>query len=181
MNNTSQKPHRFFAFDTEADGPCAGLYSMVSIGIVEIANPSNIFYAQIKPISESWIPGALAVSGFTREQCLEFEEALTVMKKLESWLNKLPGERCVLVSDNPAFDWQWINYYCHRFLGGNPFGHSARRIGDVYSGYVGNLKEASGWKKWRKTKHTHNALEDAKGVAEGWLELSKQITLKKKF
>lgn len=177
MNESNPRKTRLFAFDVEADGPCPGLYSMVSIGIVEMSSQGlgAQFYGQFKPISDLWIPQALSVSGFSRAQTLQFPDPLLELQRLEQWLGLQSNERAVLVSDNPAFDWQWINYYCHRFLKHNPFGHSARRIGDVYAGFQGKLSETNGWKKWRKTKHTHNALEDAKGVAEGWIALSKNL------
>ena len=34
------------------------------------------------------------------------------------------------MSDNPAYDFQWINYGFRHALGTNPFGHSGRRISD---------------------------------------------------
>jgi hypothetical protein len=70
------------------------------------------------------------------------------------------------VSDNRAFDRQFINYYFHRFLGHNPFGFSARRIGDLHAGLVRDASKASDWKKFRVTPHTHNPVDDAKGNAE---------------
>src|SRR3990167_8835257 len=50
----------------------------------------------------------------------------------EKWLRQLKPP-WVFVSDNPAYDWQWINYHFWHELGRNPFGHSARRISDFYS------------------------------------------------
>jgi len=40
----------------------------------------------------------------------------------------------VFVSDNPAYDFQLINFYFWRYIGENPFGHSGRRIADFYAG-----------------------------------------------
>jgi eukaryotic-like serine/threonine-protein kinase len=77
----------------------------------------------------------------------------------------------------PAFDWQFINYYFHRFLGKNPFGFSARRIGDLYSGLVRDASKASEWKKYRVTAHTHNPVDDAKGNGEA-LKKIKELGLK---
>ena len=47
------------------------------------------------------------------------------------------------LADNFAFDWQFINYYFHRFLGRNPFGFSGRRIGDLYAGLVKDASKAT--------------------------------------
>lgn len=118
------------------DGPIAGDYSIVSIGLVVI-EPSlkKTFYAEVKPISDKWIPEALAVSGFTREQTMEFEEALSVFTRLEAWVkeNLITGNP-VFVADNPGFDFGAVNWYFHHFLGRNPFGWSSRRIGDLWCG-----------------------------------------------
>lgn len=63
-------------------------------------------------------------------------------------------------------DWQWINYYFHHTIQTNPFGYSARRIGDFYAGLVGDPMAANKWKKLRITKHDHNPVHDAMGNAE---------------
>jgi hypothetical protein len=72
----------------------------------------------------------------------------------------------VFWSDNPAFDWQFINYYLIDYVGVNPFGYSARRIGDLYSGRLGRLSAHTEWKRMRQTKHSHNPVDDARGNAE---------------
>ena len=83
------------------------------------------------------------------------------------WLNQFE-ERIIFVSDNPAYDWQFINYYFHKFLGFNPFGHSARRISDFYAGMKGDFYDSQGWKKWRITKHDHNPVHDVLGNIEAF-------------
>lgn len=79
----------------------------------------------------------------------------------------------VFVSDNPAYDWQFINFYFHYYLRRNPFGHSARRISDFYAGLVGNWSRTQEWKKWRKTPHDHNPVHDALGNVEAFEEIMK--------
>jgi hypothetical protein len=67
--------------DIEADGPIPGDYSMVSLGAV-IVEPglARTFYGQLRPISNQYVPDALAVSGHTREQTLQFDDPRLVMK-----------------------------------------------------------------------------------------------------
>lgn len=85
------------------------------------------------------------------------------------WLLEVAqGTGVIFVSDNPAYDWQWINFYFWKHHGANPFGHSARRIGDYYAGLVGNWKSASRWKHLRRTKHDHNPVNDAMGNVEAF-------------
>lgn len=71
-----------------------------------------------------------------------------------------------MISDNPAYDWQWISFYFWKHLGRNPLGYSARRIGDFYAGLVNNFHKTNDWKKLRVTSHDHNPVHDAQGNAE---------------
>lgn len=161
--------------DVEADGPCPGLYSMVCFGAVVVEpdfKPENRFYGKTCPISELWKPEALAISGFTREQHEEFPDPLETMRKFEIWIKRIPG-RPIFISDNPAFDWQFINYYCHSYLDANPFGFSARRIGDLWCGLRKDARAQ--WKHLRKTKHTHDPVDDALGNCEALLEIAREI------
>lgn len=156
-----------FIVDVEADGPCPGMYSMVCFGAVYVGDTDKTFYGETKPISDDWVPDALAVSGFDREQHKKFDDPFLVMKKFDRWVRETNGNgRPVFVSDNPAFDWQWINYYFHYYLKENPFGFSARRIGDMYAGLKKHPFKASQWKHMRKTVHDHNPVNDARGNAE---------------
>lgn len=157
--------------DIECDGPCPGMYSMICFGAV-IVEPGlqRTFYAQLKPISENWIPEALAISGFTREECMKFPEPRDAMQNFESWLEKnIPGKRPILWSDNPMFDAGFMNYYFHHQLGRNPFGWSASGLGQLYKGLRRDLYV--NFKHLRETKHTHHPVDDAKGNAEAMLKM----------
>jgi DNA polymerase III epsilon subunit-like protein len=157
----------YIIVDVEADGPIPAEYSMVSFGAVLFDESlATSFYGRTRPISERWLPEALAVSGFSHEEHLTFDEPAAVMTEFDAWLNRNSKGRPVFVSDNVAFDWQFINYYFHRFLGRNPFGFSGRRIGDLYAGLMRDASKATEWKKLRVTKHTHNPVDDAHGNAE---------------
>lgn len=165
--------------DVEADGPAPGhaAYSMVSFGAVVVEPELNrTFYGKTSPISALWKPEALAVSGFTREEHEKFDDPLVVMCSFARWLDEIttPGKRLTFVSDNPCFDWQFINFYLWHFSDRNPFGHSGRRIGDLYAGWKGSAGKASEWKRLRKTAHTHHPVDDAKGNAEALLEMQRQ-------
>jgi len=157
--------------DVEADGPCPGLYSIVSIGAVKLSGTT--FSGMIAPITNEFVPEALAISGYSREEHMKFDLPGSVMKTFATWLGPNPK----FISDNPAFDWQFINYYFHRYYGLNPFGFSARRIGDFYAGLTGNFHNHNNWKKLRKTKHDHNPVNDAKGNLEAFQSICTQFKL----
>ena len=156
--------------DVEADGRYPGGYSMVCFGAV-IVEPSlsRTFYGQLKPISEKWIPEALAVSGFNREQTLQFDDPKTVMEQFAAWLAREVRGRPQFISDNNGFDWQFINWYFWHFTDANPFGHSSVNLGSLYKGLVKDTSQ--NFKHLRKTRHTHHPVDDAKGNAEALLAM----------
>ena len=163
--------------DIESDGPIPGDYSMISFGAVLVdEHLDKTFYGKMKPISENWIPEALAVSGFTREQTLQFDEAGKVMRDFALWIESVSKSRPLFFSDNNGFDWQYINWYFHHFTGENPFGHSSNNIGSLYKGLVGDMFK--NFKHLRKTAHTHNPVDDAMGNAEAMLYMKKEMGLK---
>ena len=162
--------------DIEADGPIPGDYSMVCFGAVLVREGLDCtFYGRLKPISGQWIPGALAVSGFTREETLGFDEPKAVMESFALWLKENTKGRAFFISDNNGFDWQFINWYFWHFTGGNPFGHSSTNLGSLYKGMVKDTFET--FKHLRKTSHTHDPVDDAMGNAEALLEM-KRLGLK---
>lgn len=168
----------WYSVDVEADGPIPGKYSMVCFGAVLVRDITQTFYGATEPISDLWIPEALAISGFTRERHLALGDPEAIMKAFVDWVESTTEGNPVFVSDNPAFDWQFINYYMHYYLGRNPFGFSARRIGDLYAGLLKDSRTANNWKKLRQTKHTHNPVDDAMGNAEALHEIAKLMAIK---
>lgn len=166
----------YIVVDVESDGPAPGIYSMVCFGAVVVDEGlTKTFYGKVKPISKKWIPEALNVSGFTREQHLGFDDPLVVMSNFKEWIQKNSNGRPTFVSDNVAFDWQFINFYLWSYTNSNPFGHSGRRIGDIWSGMMMDAGKSSEWKKmFRKTVHDHNPVNDAKGNAEAMLAFQKR-------
>lgn len=154
--------------DVESDGPLDGNHSMVCFGAVVVdENLDKIFYGQTAPICNNYDPGALAISGFSRKDHEKFDNPLDVMHVFHDWV--IAQGRSVFIADNPGYDFAWINYYFHRYVGKNPFGWSSRRIGDLWCGM--HMDGKSRWKHLRKTKHSHNPVDDAKGNAEAILEM----------
>jgi len=165
----------YIVVDVESDGEIPFSYSMVCFGAVVVEPTlSKTFYGQTKPISDKWKPDALKISGFTREEHLKFDEPVKVMSDFEEWLKVNSTGKPTFISDNLAYDWSFINWYFHFFLGKNPFGFSGRRIGDLYCGMKFDTGLNQEWKrKFRKTKHDHNPVSDSLGNAEALLEMNK--------
>ena len=162
--------------DIESDGPIPGDYSMISLGAI-VVEPAldRVFSARMKPISDRWIPEALAVSGFTREQTLAFPEPKQGMAAFAEWLRQLRG-RPMFVSDNNGFDWMFTCWYFHHFVGDCPFGHSSTNLGSLYKGVVKDVRE--NFKHLRRTAHTHDPVDDARGNAEALLRIRDELGLK---
>ena len=150
---------------------------MVCLGAVVVeAGLERTFYGQLRPISERFIPEALAVSGFTREQTLQFPEPAEVMRNFAAWLRGISSARLMFVSDNNGFDWQFINWYFHHFTGANPFGFSSTNLGSLYKGMMKDTFQT--FKHLRRTRHTHHPVDDAKGNAEALLTMKDEMGLK---
>jgi DNA polymerase III epsilon subunit-like protein len=158
--------------DVESDGPIPGDYSMISFGAVLVREGLDRFFAgRLRPISENWVPEALAVSGFTREQTLDFKDPKRVMEDFRRWLDETGDKRLLFISDNNGFDWQFINWYFWHFTGDNPFGHSSTNLGSLYKGLVQDTFKT--FKHLRVTPHTHDPVDDARGNAEALLEMKR--------
>ena len=170
----------FYVVDVEADNSTPASGSMVCFGVVRVAEGlKDTFYGATAPIAETWNPDALKVSGFSRKEHEKFPIPSIAMNDLNYWIQKTnKNGRPVFISDNLAFDWMWIAYYFDRYMINNPFGFSGRRIGDLYCGMKMDGSKNREWKqKLRKTRHTHNPVDDAMGNAEALLAM-KEMGLK---
>lgn len=175
--------HTHIIVDVESDGPLIGQNSMVCFAAVVLDRKlDTVFYGQIHPISNSYKPEALAISGFTREEHEGFQSPALTMQEFLDWLCGIiedRGGKVTLWSDNNGYDFSWINYYLLGYVGTNPFGWSSRRIGDVFCGATGNLFYQ--WKKHRDNKkypHNHDPLSDALGNASAMLYLNDNLGFK---
>ncbi len=163
--------------DVESDGHIPVDFSMICFGAVIVDDRlKKTFYGQLRPISEKWIPGSLQISGFTREQTLHFDDPKEVMNNFDQWIESNIKDKPIFISDNNGFDWQFINYYFHHFLGKNPFGYSSANLGSLYKGLVKDTFK--NFKHLRKTIHTHNPVDDVIGNAEALLHMKNEMGLK---
>jgi hypothetical protein len=121
--------------------------------------------------------GAPSVGDMTEFGAVEFKSRQTfhgvgcdkaTFEAFDVWIAQVSKDRPIFVSDNPAYDFQWINYYFWKHLGRNPLGHSARRISDFYAGLKGDFYATQAWKRLRLTTHDHNPVNDAMGNAEAF-------------
>ena len=79
----------YFVVDIESDGPVPPDFSMVCFGAALVDRDlKTTFYGKTRPISDRFNPDALAISGFSREQLLTFDDPKTVMQSFADWLNQ---------------------------------------------------------------------------------------------
>lgn len=156
-----------FFVDVEAWGDCPAIGQMTEFGVVE-GRTEQSFHGII--IQSSPDPANPAVPLRTGKPTLEHERQIAL--ELSGWLHffKPPFK---MVSDNPAYDFMWIADLFGRTLGEgtNPFGHSARRIGDYYAGLMKDFYARQDWKRLRITKHDHHPVHDALGNVEAFNRL----------
>jgi hypothetical protein len=176
----------YFSADVETDGPIPGPFSMLSFALVPAGtfdgstfarppNYSETFYAELKPISETFELDALRVNGLDRERLArEGLEPGNAMTAAAEWIRKQShGKRPVLVAYPLSFDWTWLYWYFVRFGShGSPFEHS--RCFDLKTAFAVKAHlpiAAAGRSKVPEElrgshRHTHHALDDAIEQAE---------------
>ena len=131
------------------------------------------FYQELKPLNGNFDPEALRVSSLSLND-LQTNGATPAdtMSRFRDWVSDVCREKkAVFVGFNAVFDWSFVNWYFHEFLGSNPFGHGAI---DIKSYYMGLWRTT--WNETRSSRldanfqphlqKTHNALDDAKAQAE---------------
>lgn len=65
----------YIMVDVESDGPIPGDFSMISFGAVLVDHRlDKTFFGKLKPISDKYVPEALAVSGYARSETLAFDD-----------------------------------------------------------------------------------------------------------
>lgn len=105
---------------------------------------------------------------------------LQVAQKFAAWLREqAKNDRVVFVSDNVAYDWQWISALFDKAGMDNPFGHSGRRISDFWAGVQGNWTKTQNWKSFRQTVHDHNPVNDSMGNVEAFHKIMEIVENRK--
>ena len=161
----------YFMIDVETDGPIPGDYSMILLGAV-IVRPGlkDTFFGRLQPISDKYQEEALKISGQSRLDTMGFPYPSLTMNSFTTWIQSKSVGRPMFISDNNGFDFMCVTWYFHHFLGFDPFGHSSTNLGSLYKGLVRNTMK--NFKHLRKTRHTHNPVDDAMGNAEALLTIA---------
>lgn len=167
-------PEVFISVDVETAGPNPNQYSMISIGACLVDEPDKGFYLELKPLSEAFVESSLAVSGLSMETlAMEGVDPAVGMQLFADWVAEVaPAETSpIFVGFNAVFDWMFVDDYFQRFLGRNPFGHSALDIKSYYLGLAGGSWGGTSMRflspLYLGGVHlSHNALGDARDQAK---------------
>jgi DNA polymerase III epsilon subunit-like protein len=158
----------------ETAGPIPGEYSLLSIGACDVDDESKTFSIDLKPINSNADPKALEITGLSLADLAERgADPAAAMAAFGAWATGLAGgdRTLVFVGFNAPFDWSFVNYYFHRFTGGNPFGFAALDIKALYMGAMGgswaDTRSSQIAKHLAPQRHgDHDALHDAQYQAE---------------
>ncbi|WP_328394612.1 3'-5' exoribonuclease [Streptomyces sp. NBC_00390] len=180
------RPSLYISVDIEADGPIPGPYSMISLGAAvagrqdaagytaEDDPEAHTFYRELRPISDDFVPAALAVSGLDRDRLVrEGSEPAAAMAEFTTWVREVAvGAQPVMCGYPASYDWTFLYWYLMRFTGASPFGHSGCM--DMKTLYATKARlplraVAKGTMPrslLSRRRHTHHALDDAVEQAE---------------
>lgn len=180
-SDRADRPVTAISVDIEAAGPSPSGFALLSLGAVLVDEPAASlpdgvaphFYVELQPDRDGELPGAMAVGGFTLEGLRATgTPPAAAMRAFADWIDAVtpPGHRPVMVGFNAAFDWMFVADYFHRYLGTNPFGHSAIDVKAYYLGVTGSSWTATSMpfvaaRYGLDISLTHNALDDARDQA----------------
>ncbi len=101
--------------DVESSGVEAHKHSILSVGALDLANPTNRFYEECRAWDGAHIMDeALAVNGFTREQATDpkKQSEADLVHAFMEWSKDLPDK--TLAGQNVSFDRDFLKYASER-------------------------------------------------------------------
>lgn len=167
------KPIIYVSVDVETDGPCPGIYSMLSLGAAAYTPNKEListFEANLCTLpgaiqhddTMSWWKTQPEAWRAHRKDLQLPSEAITAFV---AWVKKLPGVP-VFVGYPAGFDFTFVYYYCILITGESPFSFSGLDIKSYMAGMTGlpyrNCVKRNMPNRWfDPMPHTHKALDDA--------------------
>ncbi len=179
----------YVSTDIEADGPIPGPHSMLSFGSVAYddegvelgsfsRNLETLPGAAGHPDTMKWWSGQPLAWAACRK---DPEAPSTALRAYVDWVEALPGKP-VFVGYPVCFDFLFVHWYLHRFVGKSPFSHSAldmKTLAMTLLGEPWRYRDATkrnmprSW--FPETTHSHVALDDAREQGLLFLSMMKQL------
>jgi hypothetical protein len=138
------KPEIYVSIDIESNGPCPGVYSMLSLGAAAFAADGeqlDTWYFTLEPLHGAMEhPDTMAwwktqPEAWAEVNTSQWDPEIAIGLFAE-WVEALPGKPRAAAW--PAgFDFPFVLYYLHRFAGRNPLGIACIDIRSYANGLAG--------------------------------------------
>ena len=118
--------------DVEASGIDPTSHSILSLGAIDIDDPTNQFYDECRLWEGAKIEDeAIAINGFSREEATDPEKKTEteLIQAFVTWATDRPQNR-TLAAQNVSFDYEFVRAACHRAHIDFPF---AKRTIDTHT------------------------------------------------
>ena len=162
----------YVSVDVETAGPNPSQYSLLSIGACLASNPVHGFYIELQPVNRHVTKESFDIHHLSLDElAVRGTPPADALHQFETWLAS-NAPKPVFVAFNAPFDWMFVNDYFLRFLGRNPFGHTALDIKALYMGACGTTWDATRMRvmlpqlNLESNPLSHNALSDARDQAK---------------
>lgn len=168
----------YVSVDIEADGPSPGQNSMISFGAAAYTIEKKLidtFERNLTPLDGAvqdhstmkfWKQNPVAWDYCQQDQY----DPWTAMKEFQAWLYKVQTlgqfNKPVFIGYPATYDFKWIDWYFHKFVGMTPFGFSGLDMKSYAMALLQCDFRESAKRRYPKNwfdnlPHTHKALDDA--------------------
>jgi len=186
----------YISVDVEADGPCPGVNSMLQFGAVFYDSEGNVleeYSANIYPIEGAvedpdtmawWQKQAEKTPGLWDSMMADRVVAKLAMERFQTIVRRIARERKespVIIAYPAGYDFTYTYWYLCKFLGQSCVGFSAIDMKTMAMCLLQKTYHDSAKKRFPRSwfnpalKHTHNALEDAKGQGYIFFQMKKAL------
>lgn len=180
------KEEIYVSVDIEATGPAPALNSMISLGAVAFYKGKEIasFEANIRELPEATRDPSTMSWWRDHQEAWDYaqqnqEHPSHVMLRFNDWVKNLPG-RPIFLAYPAGFDFTFVYWYFHAFVGSCPFTFSAL---DMKSYAMACLKTPYSETvkrnfpvEWQDpagvVKHNHHAVDDAREQGEMFMRIT---------
>jgi DNA polymerase III epsilon subunit-like protein len=196
------RPELFVSIDIETDGPAPGLNSMLALGAAAFpadGSKEQGWYCTLTPLEGAvqnpdtmdWWKQPSQRAAW-KEVTAEPTDADFAIIRFVEWLEEdLRGFKLIAVGWPIAFDFAFVNYYCHKFTGRNPLGFAGLDIRSYANGLADHpqyyslpeneIWNMAGGKPSNSGLRPHHALDDAIGQGRLFMALRKEALMRREL
>jgi len=177
----------YISTDVETNGAIPGIHAMLSLASVafdEEGNERDSFTINLHELEGScadektmrWWSDNSEAYAQTRQKCVPPDVAMT---HYYDWLMGLKSYgKLVFIAYPVAFDFMWVSWYLHRFIGQSPLGHNGIDIRSYAmalfkKSYSDSGKEHYPREWFDNLTLTHRAIDDARMQGRMFINMKK--------